>query len=417
MTPAPEIRRIGEADHRAWLDALNRGFLRPPAPVGAEDVPTWFTALGVDEERTVGAFDGGRCVGTFRSMPRELTVPGGATLPACAITSVTVTATHRRRGLLTAMMGGELARCRERGEPLAILIAAEYPIYGRFGFGPATWVTDWLVDIPRARRGRDLGLEGGRIDLVDAAEIRKAGPELHERVRRSTPGAINRPETWWRVNTGDLRLPGRPEWTELFYAVYRDAAGRVDGLLAYTVDDVWEAKLPQDTLTVKNLIAATPQAERALWRYALSVDWVTKLASGHRPPDDLLPLLLGDPRAARIASHADFMWVRILDVERALAARSYAGSDTLVIEVRDAAGLSGGRYELDAAPRGASVRTTTRPADLALDVAELGCLYLGDESAVRLAALGRVEELRPGAAARADALLRTPRRPWCPDTF
>ncbi|MCQ4084620.1 GNAT family N-acetyltransferase [Streptomyces sp. RB6PN25] len=411
-----DVRYIDESEFGEWITACRRGFLRPPE-VSDEELAFSPAAMALDPARTQGAFDGGRCVGTFRSFPRELTVPGGGLVPASAVSGVTVTATHRRRGLLSRMMAADLRASKEREEAVAILIAAEYPIYGRFGFGPATWVTDWTVDIPRAALGRYEPPSGGRIDLADAAEVRKVGPELHGRVRRLTPGAINRTENWWRINTGEIRFPSRP-WTEPFHAVYRDAAtGRIDGMLSYTIDDVWDGKLPQDTLTVRQMITATPRAERELWQYALCVDWVVKLASGHRAPDDILPLLLGDPRAARVTSHADHMWLRILDVTRALEARTYAIAGSLVLELHDAAGLASGRYRLDASPEGAEVRGTTAPSDLAMDIGELGALYLGDESAVRLAALGRIEEHRPGAAADADLLLRTSRRPWCPDTF
>jgi predicted acetyltransferase len=410
------VRYIDESDYREWITACHRGFLRS-SEISDEEITMAPAAMEIDPARTQGAFDGGRCVGTFRSFPRELTVPGGL-VPASAVSNVAVTATHRRRGLLSRMMECDLRAAKEREEPVAILVAAEYPIYGRFGFGPATWVTDWTVDIPRAALGRYEPPANGRIDLADAAEVRKSGPELHERVRRLTPGAINRTDNWWRINTGELRFPSRGPWTEPFHAAYRDAAtGRVDGMLSYGIDEVWDGKLPQSTLTVHGMIAATAQAERALWRYALSVDWVGTLASKRRAPDDVLPLLLGDPRAARITSHGDYMWLRILDVVRALETRMYASSGSLVLELRDTAGLSGGRYRLEASPEGAEVRPATASSDLAMDIGELAALYLGDESAVRLATLGRIHESRPGAAAEADLLLRTSRRPWCPDMF
>ncbi|MDF3292771.1 GNAT family N-acetyltransferase [Streptomyces silvisoli] len=415
MSRAIEVRYIEESDYADWMLALRKGFMRPPLCTerDATEAPA---ILEIEPARTQGAFDDGRCVATFRTMPRELTVPGGGTVPADAVTNVSVTATHRRRGLLSAMMANGLAAAKERGDAVSILIAAEYPIYGRFGYGPATWVTDWTVEIPRARLGLPQLPDGARVDLVDGAEVRKVGPELHERTRRLTPGAINRTDGFWKQYTGEALLPWN-SWTEPFHAVYRNATGQVDGLLTYSVADVWDGKLPQCTVTVRKLIATNPEAEGALWRYAMSVDWVVRLDSGSRAPDDLLPLLLGDPRAARITSHADFMWLRMLDVPAALEARGYAGTGELVLEVRDADGYADGRWRLTASPEGAQVLATTAEPDLTLDVGELGALYLGDESAVRLAALGRVEERRPGAAARADALLRTPRRPWCPDIF
>ncbi|MEY9487770.1 putative acetyltransferase [Streptomyces calvus] len=190
-------------------------------------------------------------------------------------------------------------------------------------------------------------------------------------------------------------------------------------MAAYTADDNWgDGKQPLNTARVKWLIGVTPAAERALWRYLCSIDWVVRVKTGWRAPDDLLPHFLPDPRAAAVTTHADWLWVRILDVVRALEARTYQVAGSLVLEVADAGGPADGRYRLEAAADGTgSCARTAEDADLVLDVADLATLWLGDESAVRLAALGRVREERAGAARQADALLRTSRRPWCPDLF
>ena len=411
-----DIRPLTEGDVPEWSRAMRTGFLRSP---GVSDAEVADRESYIDPARTLGAFDGGRCVATFRSFAQEITAVGGAAVPADAVTNVTVSPTHRRRGLLSRMMARDLTAARERGDVVATLIAAEYPIYGRFGFGPAAWTAEWTVDVLRAGVDpRWSGPEdGGRIELVDPGEVRKAGPELFDRVRRAQPGAVDRDERWWQVNTGGLVLEGS-SWTEPFFAVYRSADGVVDGLVSYTADDRWgDSKQPLNTATVNWLIAATPRAERALWHYLCSIDWITAVKSGRRAPDDLLPLYLPDPRAARITTLADWLWVRVLDVVRALEARTYAGQGALVLEVVDGSGLSGGRFRLEAAADGASCAPTTATADLTLDVADLSRLWLGDESVVRLVALGRVREERAGAALTADALLRTSRRPWCPDVF
>ncbi|MCX4235211.1 GNAT family N-acetyltransferase [Streptomyces sp. NPDC020707] len=411
-----DVRAIRDDGFPEWIRAMNTGFLRPPSVSEAEieDRRTYLVP-----ERTVGAFDGERCVGTFRSFEQEITAVGGAAVRADAITNVTVTSTHRRRGILTRMMNRELAAAEERGDVVATLIAAEYPIYGRYGFGAATTTAEWTIDVPRA--GLDPRLAGpdggGRVDLVDGDDVRKAGPELYERFRRAQPGAVDRNERWWRIATGALVLDRVPS-TDPFHAVYRGAGGEVEGLLSYTVDDHWgDAKQPLQTAKVTDLIAVTPAAERALWRYVCSIDWVTRVRTGRRAPDDLLPHLLPDPRAAAITSQADWLWVRILDVVAALEARTYGAAGALVLEVTDGQGMAGGRYRLDASPEGADCVRTTETAELTLGVGELAELWLGGESAVRLVALGRVREERAGAALVADALLRTSRRPWCPDIF
>ncbi|GGQ43297.1 GNAT family N-acetyltransferase [Streptomyces mutabilis] len=411
-----DVRTVTEAEFPDWNRALNTGFLQPPA-VAAEQLEA--RRRQFVPGRLLGAFDGDRCVATFRSFDQEITAVGGTLLQADAISNVTVTATHRRRGLLTRMMARDLAAAKDRGDVVATLIAAEYPIYGRYGFGPATTMTEWTVDVPRARLDPRWAApeDGGRIDLVDGEDVRKLGPELHERLRRAQPGAVSRTDLWWQVRTGAVNLSALP-WTEPCYALYRSADGQVEGLASYRADDHWgDAKQPLNTATVDWLLAVTPGAERALWRYLCSIDWVQTVKSGWRAPDDLLPHLLPDPRAARITTQADWLWVRILDVVRALESRAYEGRGTLVLEVVDRGGPAGGRWRLEAGPDGASCAPTTESAHLVLDVGELATLWLGDESAVRLAALGRVREERAGAARVADALLRTSRRPWCPDMF
>ncbi|WP_425247464.1 GNAT family N-acetyltransferase [Streptomyces sp. NEAU-NA10] len=419
MTRLPDttdIRPITDAELPDWMRAVRTGFLRPPTVTDEQIADRRATLAG---SRPAAAFDAGRCVATFRSFPQELTAVGGTPVPADAISNVTVSPTHRRRGLLTRWMTGDLADAKERGDVVATLIAAEFRIYGRYGFGPATTCTEWTVDVTRSGLDpRWAGPEdGGRIDLVDGDEVRKIGPELHERLRRAQPGAVSRPGHWWETETGVVRFSGEP-WTEPFYAVYRSAGGRVEGLVSYTADDHWgDNKQPLNTASVNWLITTSPAAERALWHYLCSIDWVARVKSGWRSPDDLLPHLLPDPRAAAVTTHADWLWVRLLDVVRALEARSYDVPGSLVLEVADRSGLAGGRFLLEASPDGASCVPTARSADLALDVAELASLWLGDESAVRLAALGRLREERAGAARKADALLRTSVRPWCPDLF
>ncbi|MYR95405.1 MULTISPECIES: GNAT family N-acetyltransferase [unclassified Streptomyces] len=408
-----DVRTVTASDYPDWLRAVQNGFLTAGSPA-EDDVADRLAAT--DLTRLQGAFDAGRCVATFRSFAQRLTVVGGATVPADAITGVTVAPTHRRRGLLSRMMATDLAAARERGEVVATLIAAEYPIYGRFGFGPATWTAEWEVSVHRAgldprRSGQPE--DGGRIEMVDGADVRKYGPELHARLAALRPGVVSRSERWWRRHTGTTVIPAHEKWTEPFYVIHRDADGEVDGLLVYGTDDKWgDAKQPLNTATVRDLIAVTPAAERALWHFLCSVDWITTVRSGYRAPDDLLPQLLPDPRAARTVTHADWLWLRILDVERALEARTYESEASLVLDVRDE-----GRFLLDVSPEGARCTPTTRSADLALGAGELAALYLGDESARRLADLGRAEELRTGAAGTADAIFRTGRRPWCPDIF
>ncbi len=417
---SPDVRVLTEADFPDWARANNTGFLRAAAYT-EEDLALRLSRT--DLSRARGAFDQGRCVATYRSFAQQLTVPGGQFVRADAVSAVTVAPTHRRRGLLGRMIRADLAEAKERGDVVATLIAAEYPIYGRYGFGHATSTNVWEIDTHRTGLDpRWSGPEcGGRIDLVDGEEIRKAGPELYERFRAVQHGAIDRDEHWWQARTGLTAYSFDPQ-PPAFYVVYRAPAprgGQVEGLAAYRADDTWgDGKQPLNTVHVNHMIATTPAAERALWHYLCSIDWVAKVRTGYRAPDDLLPDLLVDQRAASVVTSADWLWVRVLDVVRALEARTYEKSGTVVLEVADRLGLAGGRFRLTVSEFGtATCEPTAEGAELRLGARELGALYLGGRSALRMAALGEVSEEVTGAAARVDGLFRTARQPWCPDIF
>ena len=411
------IRVVEETELADWGRAVNSGFMEAKGD-GAVEIREAF----YDPGRTLGAYDRGRCVGTFRSMDRELTVPGGGTLVADAITNVTVAGTHRRRGLLTRMMTRDLAAAAERGDSLAILVAAEYRIYGRFGFGPATAHMGYTIDKLRAGGVRvPAEADGGSFEFLTMEEWRKIGPEVHDRFRRTQPGAIDRRAVNWRLRTGELQDRDK-SWKEPLVVLYRDAAGRPAGFLAYTVTEEWPNMITKCTLKVRDHIAVDQAAAAALWRYALSVDWIDKVEISSIAPDDPLPLLLDDPRACVDGgdSSADFMWLRILNGPAAFGARTYAAAGRVVLQVTDRLGYLEGRWALEAAADGTGRFTRIDdegPVDLALDVRELSTLYLGSDTAARLHAAGLVHELLPGGAARTDALLRTDFRPWCPDGF
>ncbi|HEY7970451.1 MAG TPA: GNAT family N-acetyltransferase, partial [Candidatus Limnocylindrales bacterium] len=135
------MRPIRDDELTAYVDAVSTGFLDRPDVAGiANDVRRHW-----DLGRVWAAFEGDRIVGTFRSFAGRLTVPGCSELPAASVTGVTVAPTHRRRGILGRLVAAEHAAARDRGEAIAILFATEYPIYGRFGYGPATTAASWTI--------------------------------------------------------------------------------------------------------------------------------------------------------------------------------------------------------------------------------------------------------------------------------
>ncbi|WP_167581814.1 GNAT family N-acetyltransferase [Kineococcus rubinsiae] len=374
--------------------------------------------------RLRAAYDGDRPVGTFRSYDLEVTMPGAGPVTVDAISSVAVLPTHRRRRILSTLMGTDLAEARESGHALAALIAMEAPIYGRFGFGPATRSTQWTLDCDRTAFRPDApGADGGSLELVDPAAERDLLAGLHDTMRRGRPGGLQRPAVdWdeWFTTPGPRRL-GRGAHV----AVHRDAAGTADGYVVYELTESWDARVSTSTGRVLDLTATTTAAYRDLWEFVASIDLVRTLTIPDRPADELLPQLLVDPRAARHGAVDDFLWLRVLDVAGALCARRYLGQDSLVLRVEDPRGITGGtvRLHVSGENRGedgfacAEVTASTDEPDVVLGVGDLATLLLGDASAVPLARAGRLHVAGPDRAVRLGALFATPESPWCQTWF
>lgn len=404
-----EVRTITDEEVPAWCGAMSLGFLNPAGDADAEA-----RRPGLYLDRTWAAFDGARVVATLRSFPCELTVPGGGALRASAVTAVTTTSTHRRRGLAARMVTGELAASAERGEHASVLIAAEWQIYRRFGYGPATEHQTFTIDTSAARLRQ---IPPGTVEYVDRDTGRALAPQVYERHRAARPGEISRVDRFWDLDFGILRYPSWPEPKPAFTVVARDPAGAPTGLMRYEHEDKWEGRLPHNRVTVQFLLAAEPAAEALLWHHLVSLDLVTTVQAADRPADDLLPWLLTDARHAQPSLRSDFLWVRPLDVAGMLAARDYLVPGRLVLEVVDPGGLAGGRFALDAGPDGATCARTGAAADLTLDAAVLGSVYLGGHGVRTFAAAGLIEEHSPGAVARADAMFRSAVTPWCSTWF
>jgi len=406
-----EIRNIAPDEFEAAVEVITSAFLDRPdtAKVAAYLRDRW------EAERAWVAFDEPRACGTFNSWPTDLTVPGGATVPAAAVTAVTVLPTHRRRGVLTAMTATAHAAIRERGEAVAILYSAEYPIYGRFGYGPATRTGTLTLNAQRT------GFHGARTAGVELAipdeSVRDEVRAVHEAWRVRRTGEVRRRPFSFDVRLGLEEEPWNGRWKG-FLALHRDAAGTVNGYARYRTQPKWEENMPRATVELDELYVLTDEAYAALWRYLGEMDLVATVKAAGRPTDERLPWLLTNARAARMTDLVDGLWVRLFDVPRALEARTWATAGSLVLEVVDDRAAGGrSRLALDAGPDGATCRATRRDADLVVPVAALGSAYLGG-TRLRDAVIGTgFEEPTPGALAVADRLFRAADEPWCSTGF
>jgi predicted acetyltransferase len=341
-------------------------------------------------------------------------------LPVAGVTAVSVLPTHRRRGVLRSLMHRQLADIAARGdEPVAALWAAETPIYGRYGYGRAS--SSAYLEF---RRGE--GALGPQAPADPRLTLRLAEPaaaaaelaKVHDAVLAGQPGFFARDDDWWGRVLHDE--PGERHGAGPLRCLLAEDAG-VRGYALYATRERWDGAtgLPDGELVVRELVAADPVAGAALWQNLLDRDLIASVIAELRPADDPLLHQLLDQRRAR-ERLADGLWVRVIDLPAALSRRAYSSPVDVVLEVTDAL-LPGnaGHWRLRAAGPGgdALCERTGQPADLALDVRELGAAYLGGTRLGTLAQAGLVRELRPGALTALSAAMTWDPAPWCPRIF
>ncbi|MFF0437569.1 GNAT family N-acetyltransferase [Streptomyces sp. NPDC004327] len=420
------IRSTTEQDLGVFVDTLHAAFGMVPETPDENGGGVWWAALEPDR-CLLATTDGGRPVGTAGAYSFELTLPGGIIAPAAGVTCVGVLPTHRRQGVLTAMMRHQLDGLRERGEFLSVLLASEAVIYRRYGYGPATYTGRLTVQrhkaafaAPRAggvpatgtpsrATGSDTGTDSatgsgsatGSVEVLRRAECGDVLEEVYDRYRRAQPGALSRPHRWWTRGAGRPPVAAAPR----YIAVHRDADGVPDGYAAYSRAD--------STLTVDETVATGDAAFTALARFALGHDLVTEVVFKHLPYEHPLRWQLADFRAGEASGDTDWLWVRILDVPRALTARGWSTDGELVLDVDDPFLAERGRWLLTVRDGRATCVPTDRSPDLSLDVSDLSSLYLGGTTPSTLVRAGHIRAHHPDAPARADTLFGTERKPHC----
>ena len=362
-------------------------------------------------ERMHAAFESGRVVGGAGAFLFELTVPG-ATVPCAGVTIVGVYPTHRRRGVLTSMMRAQLDAVQERGEPLAALWASDERIYRRYGYGLASLVG--TIELPRAESEYASPLDRTMsIRYLEPEDVSATVRRVFDRVRPTIPGMFARTDEWWETRIAADPEEWRPPGVGPKRFVVAQAGDVVEGYAIYRHAPKWEDGKEVGTVRVGEVISGSLQATAELWRYLFDMEWVNATTAFLLPLDHPLFHLLATPRRMRFRV-GDGLWVRLVDVGAALSARGYSADGALVLDVVDEfCPWNAGRWRL---ADGVAKRSRAS-AQLRLDVSALGSVYLGGFTFEQLVRGGRVEELRRGAAARADAIFATSREPWCPEIF
>lgn len=407
----PTVRVLKKPEYDAASRLVGASML---ASLTDETTTGWsetFSVSGI----THGAFAGpGEMAGVARWFPSELSLDGGA-LPVAAVTAVAVLTNHRRQGHLTRLMHEQLASIAKKKVPIALLVAAEWPIYGRFGYGPAIDACKLEVDSSAATF---FARPTGSIELVEAAELRPHLEAVHDMRWARTMGAIKRDSWFWDRLAGVERFPGdSTDVGKLRGAIWRNSKGDVQGAVSYQVVDGWTDNRPSGKVQVRLLVGATAEAERELWRHLCAVDWTTTVVAGDRPLDDPLPLMITNGRAAVRKDLFDCIWARVLDVPAVISQRRAAVEGRVIVQIKDDLDYTAGTWAIEVGPDGASAEPTSKRADVRMPTSTLGTIVLGGRPLTQLHHAGHADERREGAIALLDSLLRAPTQPWSPTTY
>jgi predicted acetyltransferase len=417
MDPYP-IRLVAEDELAAFLAVDQHASHGTPMPERAHANFLARLELG----RTLAAFDGDTIVGGTGAFSFQMRVPG-AMAAVAGVSLVAVLPSHRRQGILSALMRRQLADVSERGEAVAVLFASESGIYGRYGYGRASWHAAY-----RLQRGEGTFAPGApadpglRLRIADPLSARAELAEVYDRALAERPGLYARTEPWWDRLLTDLHSEDSSSQPIRCVLAEDDSGPRAYAV--FTSAERWdEDGLPRGVLEVSEALATDPAATAALWGNLLSRDLVSEFRAQMRPVDDPLLYLLADPRRVRSVV-SDGLWVRLVDVGSALAQRHYASPVDVVIEVADElCPQNACRWRLaaqaSAAPAGfrATCERTTAPADVVLPVGAVGAAYLGGTGLTAMASAGLITEATPGSLAALSTAMSWEPAPWCPMTF
>lgn len=412
MNPILDLRPAAADEFDDFYAAMNDTFFE-----GVFDGDVALERAVFEPARSLVAVDGTTIVATGGIFTRELTIPG-AVVPMAGVTYITVAPTHRRQGLLTRMMTRQLTELHDQGgEAVAGLWASEGAIYGRFGYGsaaPRAMLSGRTGSRAAFRPGTDLG--SGRVRRLPVESARPHAEAIYEQLRPQAVGHLDRTAPWWdrRLSDPDHHRDGA---TPNRYVVHEEPDGSVTGFAVFRVKPDWSGSEPDTQVIVIDLSGTTPHATARLWRFLLDLDLVTCFRRRLASPDEPLRHLVADPRVVS-TEMTDSLWIRVVDVDRALAARRYQADVDVVFDVRDElCPWNVGRWRLRGGPDGAEVSRTADAADLTLTTTELGAAYLGGTSLLALARAGQVTESTAGALPRTSVAFGWPTAPWCPEVF
>jgi GNAT superfamily N-acetyltransferase len=275
-------------------------------------------AESVAAGRHVGAFDGGRLIGTARYLDMRQWWHGRS-LPMAGVAGVKVAPEARGRGVGKALMSELTGLIAGRGYPVSVLYPATTPLYRSLGWELAGGL--YHATVPARALGTLVPPDVGT--LPPPAALRRAGPDDAARVIEVI-GAVHEAARHCGPNT---RAPGdlRRQLSDPHLLSYLAA----DGFLAYR----WQNGNRE--LLVECAVAASAQTTREIWSVVASHASIADRVRALLAPDDPVAWLTREAELD-LAERTPWM-LRVLDAPAAIAARGFAAAAmvTAVLELDD----------------------------------------------------------------------------------
>jgi predicted acetyltransferase len=389
QTRTVEVRALTSTQEKRQAFAQFRQAMLGIGDIGRADAAAETAYL--ESGSPLGGFIDGTLQGVVNGFAGAIALPGGTYVSHLAVTHVGVSPTQTRNGIARALLSEQLRRAHADGYVVAGLRASDARIYGRYGYGIASWAVRQDVDL--ANGGRPKPERRTDLRVVDAFE----SFDLFQRIAAAEPSPrsanLQRWDGWWKIQEFRTRHGSTPH-----HAVVLGAEGSEHGYIRFHIQasDNWFTST-QRTAIVDDLIAHDDDAWRALLGHLLSQDILHKVILPSRPVDDPLPRLVDNLRAVQTSELRDESWVRPLDLAKLLNARSYDSNARVVIKVSDPLiADNDGVWAVGADGAEKSAET----ANISLPIDTLTELVFSASSAWSLAASGRLR----GDRADIDAL-------------
>lgn len=396
-----QIRAITEEEFSAWERSAARGFGEQTTEARRLHI-----RATTELERTIAAFNNLEIVGTSSVHSLELMIPGSS-VPLAYLDWISVLPTHRRMGILTNMMRHTFADLHDQGEAISGLTSTESSIYERFGYGISSWVESYTIKREHSELYKDFR-GSGQTQFVEPSEVKSIWPKIYDLIRLSRVGMFRYTPQWWNAFISDPEH-WRQGGSQMFHVVYHGKEGP-EGLASYRIRNKRE-------VVVVLLLGTTLESQGALWQYCFGIDLMTSTFAPGRPVDDPLIWLLRNSRMLN-RSVRDKLWIRLIDVPKAIATRSYASECDVTIQVNDPfCRWNQGCYQIQTSFDGAICKPSRRLPDVILSASDLASIYLGGTKFVTLQRAGRIVELRSESIKKLDQAFAIEQAPWTFEMF